>query len=229
MFDMIFALARDIFFLTGYVSSKNSFPEPLAREEEERYLELLKQGDRDARTKLIEHNLRLVAHIAKKYASPRRDTDDLISIGSVGLIKAVSTFSDTKGSTLATYAARCIENEILMSLRAEKKQSGEVSLNEPIGVDKDGNNISLSEVLGSDADDVQHRAELSIATEQLKRAIGRALTRRERTVVELRYGLTGAKPMAQREVAAILGISRSYVSRMEKKALQKLGREFYYE
>ena len=229
MLDMLFALARDMFFLAGYVSTKNSFPGPLSREEEEKYLIRLRQGDREARSALIEHNLRLVAHIAKKYSSPRRDPDDLISIGTVGLIKAVSTFSDKMGSTLATYASRCIENEILMSLRAEKKQAGEVSLSEPIGVDKDGNNISLSEVLGSDPDDVQHTAELSIATQQLKRAIADSLTKRERTVVELRYGLTGAKPMAQREIAAILGISRSYVSRMEKKALSKLGKEFYYD
>lgn len=229
MLDMLFSLARDIFFLAGYVGSKNSFPEPMTKGEEEYWLDRLNKGDKEARTRLIEHNLRLVAHIAKKYASARRDTDDLISIGSVGLIKAVSTYNDKKGSTLATYAARCIENEILMSLRAEKKQAGEVSLSEPIGVDKDGNNISLAEVLGSDPDDVQRRAELTIATEQLDRAIKGSLTKRERAVVELRYGLNGAHPMAQREIAALMGISRSYVSRIEKKALGKLGKVLYYD
>ncbi|MEG1547647.1 MAG: RNA polymerase sporulation sigma factor SigK [Clostridia bacterium] len=229
MLDLLLQLGRELLFLTGYVSSKNSFPEPLAPDEERIYIIRLANGDAEARGKLIEHNLRLVAHIAKKYTAPQRDADDLISIGTVGLIKAVSTFNAERGSTLATYAARCIENEILMSLRTEKKQSGEVSLNEPIGVDKDGNNISLAEVLGSDPDNVQQEVELRIATKQLRNAMNRALTPRERTVVELRYGLCGTRPMAQREIATILNISRSYVSRMEKKALIKLGCEFYYE
>lgn len=229
MLDAILQLAREIFFFAGYVSTGSSFPEPLEPEEEKECLARLAAGDAEARVRLIEHNLRLVAHIAKKYAGRQRDTDDLISIGTVGLIKAVSTFNGDKGSALATYAARCIENEILMSLRAEKKRSGEVSLNESIGVDKDGNNISLAEVLGSDPDDVQRHVELNIATEQLRRAIATALTPRERVVVELRYGLTGRAPMPQREIAALLGISRSYVSRMEKKALGKLGGEFRYD
>lgn len=158
----------------------------------------------------------------QKYAGPRRDQDDLISIGTVGLIKAVSTFDPEKNSTLATYAARCIENEILMSLRAEKKQNGEVSLSDPIGVDGDGNEISLADILGSDPDQVQRDVESRIASEQVRCAVDAALSGRERTVIKLRYGLIGGRCMPQREVAALLGISRSYVSRLEKKAIGKL-------
>lgn len=226
MLDAILQLARELFFFAGYVSAGNSFPPQLAPEEEKALIDRLAQGDLEARGKLIEHNLRLVAHIAKKYSAPRRDADDLISIGTVGLIKAVSTFKPDKGNTLATYAARCIENEILMSLRAEKKSAGEVSLSDPIGVDKDGNEISLAEVLGSDAEEVQRQVELTLFGTQLREAMGRALTGRERTVIELRYGLTGGQVLPQREIAKLLGISRSYVSRMEKKALAKLTREF---
>ncbi len=227
MLDALFALARDLLFLFGYVRSGGSFPSPLSPDEERRALDALAAGDAEAREQLIEHNLRLVAHIAKKYASPRRDMDDIISIGTVGLIKAVSTFNGAKGGSLATYASRCIENEILMSLRAEKKLAGEVSLSEPIGTDKDGNCIELREVLGCDADALHDEAELNIAAGQLYTAMGGALSRRERTIVELRYGLCGAKPMAQREVAEILGISRSYVSRLEKKALIHLRTALY--
>ena len=155
-------------------------------------------------------------------ASPKRDSDDLISIGTVGLIKAVSTFNASKSKTLAAYAARCIENEILMSLRAEKKQNGEVYLMEPIGTDNDGNEISLCDILGTDADHVHNEAECSMEAERLWQAIDDVLSTRERTVVKLRYGIPCGRCMAQREVAAILGISRSYVSRLEKKALTKL-------
>ena len=160
---------------------------------------------------MIEHNLRLVAHIAKKYSAPRRDPDDLISIGTVGLIKAVSTFKPDKGNTLATYAARCIENEILMSLRAEKKSAGEVSLSEPIGTDKDGNEISLAEILGTDGEDVQNQVEQTLFGTQLKAVMDRVLTERERMVIQLRYGLDGCPVLPQREIAKRLGISRSYV------------------
>ncbi len=222
MLELLAKLISGLFFFTGYVGGNSSFPDPLPPEEEKRCLLALKEGDADARAKLIEHNLRLVAHIAKKYASPRRDADDLISIGTVGLIKAVSTFDGEKSSALATYAARCIENEILMSLRSEKKQSGEISLSEPIGTDGDGNEISLSEVLGSDPEQVQLDAERSIAAQQLWKAIDAALPERERTVVRLRYGLAGGRCLPQREVAELLGISRSYVSRLEKKALGRL-------
>ncbi len=226
MLEAILELAREIFFFAGYVRGGNAFPPQLSPQEEKTLIERLGKGDGEARCKLIERNLRLVAHIAKKYSGPKRDTDDLISIGTVGLIKAVSTFKPDKGNTLATYAARCIENEILMSLRAEKKSAGEVSLSDPIGVDKDGNEISLAEVLHSEDGDVQKQVELAIFGTQLREAMERALTGRERTVIELRYGLTGGQILPQREIAQLLGISRSYVSRVEKKALAKLTREF---
>ena len=222
MFGWFVRLVSRLFFFTGYVGLNSSFPDPLPAEEERRCLEAMAQGDELAREKLIEHNLRLVAHIAKKYASPKRDSDDLISIGTVGLIKAVSTFNTSKSKTLAAYAARCIENEILMSLRAEKKQNGEVYLMEPIGTDNDGNEISLCDILGTDADHVHNEAERSMEAERLWQAIDDVLSARERTVVKLRYGIPCGRCMAQREVAAILGISRSYVSRLEKKALTKL-------
>ena len=225
MLDAIMNLAREILFFAGYVGGGCSFPPQLSPEDEKALIERLSQDDQEARCKLIEHNLRLVAHIAKKYSAPRRDADDLISIGTVGLIKAVSTFKSDKGNTLATYAARCIENEILMSLRAEKKLTGEVSFSDPIGVDKDGNEISLLEVLGSDAEEVEYQVELAVFGTQLREVMERTLTSRERTVIELRYGLTGGQVLPQREIAKLLGISRSYVSRMEKKALAKLTRE----
>lgn len=213
MLSMVYQLFRDIFFFAGYVGESGSFPDPLSPEEERELLILLQEGDALARTKLIEHNLRLVAHVAKKYAAPRRDQDDLISIGTVGLIKAVSTFDLTKNRSLATYAARCIENEILMSLRTEKKQSGEVFLSDPIGQDGDGNELSLADILGSEADAVPREAESSIISETVRKAVETALSERECTVIKLRYGLINGRCMPQREVAAVLGISRSYVSR----------------
>lgn len=227
MLDVLFDFLRNIFFFTGYVGTRNAFPEPLTPEEEQECIRLLEQGDSGARAKLIEHNLRLVAHIAKKYASVRRDMDDLISIGTVGLIKAVSTFNVRKSSTLATYAVRCIENEILMSLRTEKKQAIEMSINDPIGTDRDGNKIVLSDVLGSDVDDTHDAAELSIATDRLREIMKDVLCEREQTVINLRYGLNDGRAIPQREVAKYLGISRSYVSRLEKKALTKLNNAFY--
>lgn len=227
MFEFVLAFLRNALFYTGYVSSKNAFLEPLSQEEEEEYIEKLEAGDANARAMLIEHNLRLVAHIAKKYSSKRRDMDDLISIGTVGLIKAVSTFKKAKGSTLATYAVRCIENEILMSLRAEKKQRNEVSINDPIGSDKEGNELALSDILGTDADETHNKAELSIASVRLKKVMSEALSEKENTVITLRFGLKDGCAMPQREVAKILGISRSYVSRLEKKAIKKLNDAFF--
>lgn len=222
MFTWLIQLFSRLFFFTGYVNASGSFPPPLSAEEEQSCLNAMANGSEEARAKLIEHNLRLVAHIAKKYASSRRDNDDLISIGTVGLIKAVSTFNSSKSKTLAAYAARCIENEILMSLRSEKKLNGEVYLMEPIGTDTDGNEISLCDILGTDADHVHDQAERSMAVERLYRAIEDVLSARERIVVKLRYGLPSGRSLPQREVAAKLGISRSYVSRLEKKALAKL-------
>lgn len=225
MIQALLELFGGIFAFAGHITGGSSFPEPLSPEKEKDCIARLEAGDAEARRLLIEHNLRLVAHIAKKYTTPKRDADDVISIGVVGLIKAVSTFNLQKGNTLATYAARCIENEILMSLRSEKKQAGEVSLSEPIGMDKDGNEISLSEVLGSDEDEIHNAVELTVAGEYLRRAMGTVLTPRERKVIELRYGLTGGRIVTQREIAKLLGISRSYISRIEKKALHKLNKE----
>ena len=225
MIQALLELFGGIFAFAGHITGGSSFPEPLSPEEEKDCIARLEAGDAEARRMLIEHNLRLVAHIAKKYTTPKRDADDVISIGVVGLIKAVSTFNSQKGNTLATYAARCIENEILMSLRSEKKQAGEVSLSEPIGMDKDGNEISLSEVLGSDEDEIHNAVELTVAGEYLRKAMDTVLTPRERKVIELRYGLTGGRIVTQREIAKLLGISRSYISRIEKKALHKLNKE----
>ncbi len=229
MLETILGFFQNIIFLAGYIQNGSSFPEPLNAEEEKDNIEKLVQGDENARNILIEHNMRLVAHIAKKYTTSKRDADDLISIGAVGLIKAVSTFKPGMGNTLATYASKCIENEILMSLRTEKKQAGEVSLNEPIGIDKDGNEISLADILGCDPDQTHNEAEKSISQQQLLHIIENYLNPREQTVIKLRYGIPSGFSMPQREVAAILGISRSYVSRLEKKALHKLRSSFLGE
>jgi RNA polymerase sporulation-specific sigma factor len=217
---------REVFFFAAYVSGGNSFPEPLSAKDEREYLEKYAAGHDDAREKLIEHNLRLVAHIAKKYTTNGRSSDDLISIGTIGLIKAVSSYNIAKKTALATYAARCIENEILMSIRTEKRQAAEVFLFDTVGTDRDGNEIPLCELLGSDASAVLDAVELKFTAETLTRLMNRHLTRRERLVIELRYGLCGSYCRTQREIANMLDISRSYVSRIEKKALQKLNNAF---
>ena len=177
---------------------------------------------RERKNILIERNLRLVAHIAKKYTSNNHTMDDFISIGTIGLIKAVSTYSSGKSTRLATYAAKCIENEILMSMRSSKKTSSEVSINLPIGTDKDGNEISLNDILGTDPDAVVDDINMKIQVQDMVKALDRVLTEREKKVIIHRYGILGANPRTQREVASYLGISRSYVSRIEKKALEKL-------
>lgn len=199
-----------------------SFPNPLSAKEEKYYVALCESGDEKARDILIEHNLRLVAHISKKYTCPAFSSDDLISIGTIGLIKAVNTYNSSKTTKLATYAARCIENEILMSLRASKRSRTEVSLSDPIGTDKDGNEINLNDILGTDHDDILDNISLNIQISKLIEAIDSVLTEREKTVIINRYGILGHDPLPQREVAALLNISRSYVSRIEKKALSKL-------
>lgn len=227
MLNLLLQLFKDIFFFAAYVNGGNSFPEPLSADEEHDCLERCACGDNDARARLIEHNLRLVAHIAKKFTSSGRDNDDIISIGTIGLIKAVSTYNMHKGTALATYAARCIENEILMSIRSEKRQATEISLYDAIGTDRDGNDISLAEVLGSDPSLVCDEVEARLAAEQLRRLIRQHLSDRERLVIELRYGLAGKFCMTQREIAQMLDISRSYVSRIEKKALCKLNQAFH--
>ncbi len=222
MFEMLFSLLRDFFFFAGFVSESTGFPDPLSQSKEKELISLMLQGDLDARDKLIEHNLRLVAHIAKKFQSTKRCLDDLISIGTIGLIKAVNSYNAEKSKALATYASRCIENEILMSLRGERKLANEVSLNEPIGTDHEGHEISLFEVLGTDSDHVSRSVELKIDSAKLRDAIEARLPMRERIIIVLRYGLSGREPLAQREVAELLGISRSYVSRLEKKAVARL-------
>lgn len=212
-------------FLTGYISGNNTFPQPLDEKEEAKYLELLKAGDKNAKGVLIERNLRLVAHIVKKYQIPNKDIDELISIGTVGLIKAIDSFDASKGTRLATYASRCIENEILMLFRSNKKQKGETFLHDPIGVDKEGNEISLIDVLSSDKDSVVEKVESNIQIRALYAKINTALSEREGEIIRMRYGLVDGKCKTQREIASILGISRSYVSRIEKKALKKLKKE----
>ncbi len=201
-----------------------SFPKPLTDKEEKYYISLWEKGDEQAREILIERNLRLVAHIAKKYATATQSMDDYISTGTIGLIKAVNTYRSGKSVRLATYAARCIENEILMSIRASKKTSSEVSINLPIGTDKDGNEISLNDILGTDPDAVIDDINTRIQVRDMLNALGSVLTDREKQIIIHRYGILGAAPRTQREVAAYLGISRSYVSRIEKKALEKLRR-----
>ena len=217
---MFFELMKQLFFFTGYLS-QNVFPQPLSEAEEQRCLERLQQGDPEARDLLIRHNLRLVAHIAKKFDSTSEELDDLISIGTIGLIKGINTFKPDKKVKLATYAARCVENEILMHLRAQKKHKCEVSLNEPIGTDHDGNQISLRDILGTDGDLVAETVELSCEYQQILQKL-QYLTERERNVLMLRYGLCGNEPLTQKEVGTLLHVSRSYVSRIEKKALGKL-------
>ena len=212
-------------FLTGYISGNNTFPQTLDEKEEAKYLELLKSGDKNAKGVLIERNLRLVAHIVKKYQIPNKDIDELISIGTVGLIKAIDSFDASKGTRLATYASRCIENEILMLFRSNKKQKGETFLHDPIGVDKEGNEISLIDVLSSDKDSVVEKVESNIQIRALYAKINTALSEREGEIIRMRYGLVDGKCKTQREIASLLGISRSYVSRIEKKALKKLKKE----
>ncbi|MBU5472940.1 MAG: RNA polymerase sporulation sigma factor SigK [Clostridiales bacterium] len=199
-----------------------TFLMPLNAEEEIYYLKKMKEGDLEAKYILIERNLRLVAHIAKKYQSAEEDTEDLISIGTIGLIKAVSTFKYEKGNRLATYAARCIDNELLMYFRAKKKTSREVSLYEPIGTDKEGNQINLMDVVESQEKDIFDIIELKGNSKRLYEMIPKVLGKREREIIEMRYGLYNRKPITQREIADKMGISRSYVSRIEKKALEKL-------
>jgi RNA polymerase sporulation-specific sigma factor len=227
MLALLLRLLEDLPFIVGYITGSGSFPEPLDSAKEAECLErMIKLGDDNARDMLIKHNLRLVVHISKKYATKGHDSDDLISIGTIGLIKAVSTFNNQKGTQLATYAARCIENEILMAIRSTKKLSSEVSISEPVGTDNEGNAISLIEILGTSAEAVADEAELRIVSLQLRRLMDNVLTDRERLVVRLRYGIGSDQCLPQREIAAILGISRSYISRIEKKALQKLAIAF---
>ncbi len=221
MLGIIYAFLGRIFFFTGAVDDGSSYPKPLSREDEEKYLQLARTGDRHAKEMLIKHNMRLVAHIVKKYTGAA-ETDDMISVGSIGLIKAINTYEPGHGTRLATYTARCIENEILMLIRAGKKHKGNMSLSDPVGTDKDGNELTLMDLLFEKEDKVFGSVEQKIMQEKFLSAVRELLSEREMEIVCMRYALTGEAPLAQREVAQRLKISRSYVSRIEKRALEKL-------
>ncbi len=221
MLSMLYAMLCRLFFFTGSVSDGSSYPKPLSPEEEQKYLELARKGDNAAKETLIRHNMRLVAHIVKKY-SGAAETDDMISVGSIGLIKAIGTYEPGRGTRLATYTARCVENEILMLIRAGKKHKNNLSLSDPVGTDKDGNELTIMDLLFEKEDKVFGGVERSLMQEKFLTAVKELLTERETEIICMRYALAGGVPMAQREVAAKLKISRSYVSRLEKKALEKL-------
>lgn len=218
-------LFKQVWLLVSYVKN-NAFPQPLSAEEEKECLKRMAGGDKAARDRLIEHNLRLVAHIVKKFENTKEDTDDLISIGTIGLIKAINSYSADKGTKLATYAARCIENEILMHLRGLKKTRKDISLNDPIGQDKEGNAISLIDILKATNKDMIDEISLNMETKKIYESL-HILDERERKVVVARFGLDNREEMTQREIAESLSISRSYVSRIEKRALMKLFNEIY--
>ncbi len=214
-------LSSHFLFFALHFDGRNTFPKPLSAREERECFEKISQGDKAAKDKLIEHNLRLVAHIIKKYYSASKDQEDLISIGTIGLIKAVSTFDYTKGCRFATYASRCVENEILMHFRSLKKSAGELHFDEPIETDKNGNQLALIDII-SDGSNVCDSIELIMSSERLYKLVDKYLDERESQIIIMRYGLFNSRPLTQREVAQKLNISRSYVSRIEKKALQTL-------
>ncbi|ADM71080.1 RNA polymerase sporulation sigma factor SigK [Paenibacillus sp. SEL3] len=226
LFSAIALFIKELTLLVSYVKN-NAFPQPLTEKEEARHLKLFAEGNAHSRNTLIEHNLRLVAHIVKKFDNTGEDLEDLISIGTIGLIKAIESFQTGKGTKLATFAARCIENEILMHLRSLKKTRKDVSLHDPIGTDKEGNEITLIDILGTEADDIVDKVQLKIEKSKIYRNLD-ILDEREKEVVIGRFGLeAGGEERTQREIARELGISRSYVSRIEKRALMKLYHEFY--
>ena len=222
MIQALLELFGGIFAFAGHITGGSSFPEPLSPEEEKDCIARLEAGDAEARRLLIEHNLRLVAHIVKKYYSLSKNQDDLISIGTIGLIKAIDSFDSRNGTRFATYASKCLQNEILMYFRSQKKTACEVSISEPIDIDKDGNPLTYIDVISTEdtiADDIDSK----IKTAKARKALLAVLDEREREIVILRYGLDGNPAITQREVAEKLGISRSYVSRIEKSALKKMG------
>jgi len=225
MLSFIFSFLSSLFHFMLGIRTPQSFPPPLSSEEEAKYFDLLKKGDDNAREKLILHNLRLVAHIVRKYYSSSPDQEDLTSIGTIGLVKAVDTFKPESGARFATYAARCIQNEILMHFRSRKKLACEVSINETIDVDRDGNPLTYIDVIGCD-ECISDEIDLKIKIEKALKFVNNLLTERERRIIIMRYGLYGRRPMTQKETAEKLGISRSYVSRIEKSALDKLRSAF---
>ncbi len=212
-------------FVLGYISNNSLFPESLSQEDERMYVEKMREGDQDAKNILIEHNLRLVAHVCKKYNNTNVDQDDLISIGSIGLIKGINSYNPEKSIKLSTYISKCIDNEILMYLRSNKKTNSEVYLEDPIGKDKDDNTVRLGEVLENNDKPIEEEVDLKMKINKLYEKIKKVLKNRERTIIELRFGLNGKEPKTQKEIAKNLGISRSYVSRIETKAIGKLAKE----
>ncbi len=225
MFNLIFEIFSNLFYFALHVTGAGAFPPPLSAKKEAELLEKCQNGDNNARNKLIEHNLRLVAHIVKKYYSAFAEQDDLISIGTIGLIKSVETFKSDKGIRLGTYASRCIENEILMFLRGQKKTSQDVFISDPIDTDKEGNALTLIDVI-ADKSDIVEEIDTKIKLNKLKQILTKVLDERELQIIEMRYGINGKEEMTQRNIADKLGISRSYVSRIEKSALEKLRRQF---
>ena len=220
MFKKLLNYIFDNFYFFTLAYSNNVFPDPLTKEEEKKYIELAKNGNKDARNKLIEHNLRLVAHIVKKY-NGAEEADDLISVGSLGLIKAIKTFKLSHGTQFSTYAAKCIENEILMLLRVNKKHKNTISIEEALGTDSEDNELALIDIM-FDSDDVESKVNNSVISEKLNQKLKSVLTKREYVIICLRYGLNGLPALTQREVANKLKISRSYISRLEKKALYSM-------
>ncbi len=211
MLELIVNLFNNVMLLLGFVGGGNAFPKPLSAAEERKYVALLAEGNEDAKNILIEHNLRLVAHIAKKYASDKESMDDLISVGTIGLIKGVNTFDAAKTSKLTTYIARCIENEVLMLLRLSKKTANDVSLEECIGTDKEGNNMTFSDILPADVDDISDAVALKINIKKLYEAMNEVLSPDEKNILCWRYGLNNERKKTQKEISKLLGISRSYV------------------
>ena len=216
MLGFLWCLIRDALLLLGHLSGGGSFPKPLSRQEEAQALAAMQAGDETARARLIEHNLRLVAHVVRKYTVPGLTQDDLVSVGTLGLIKAVNTYKPDAKTPLSTYAARCIENEVL--LRAAKKRRNDVSMTDPIGMDGEGNDISFQDILGTPGDMVEDAAIRRMNMQQVRAAL-KKLPQRERAVLEMRYGLLGGRPLLQHEVASKMGISRSYISRIETHAI----------
>ncbi len=212
-------------FVLGYISNNSLFPESLSATEEKMYVQKMQAGDEEAKNILIEHNLRLVAHVCKKYNNTNVDQDDLISIGSIGLIKGINSYNPEKSIKLSTYISKCIDNEILMYLRSNKKTNSEVYLEDPIGKDKDDNTVRLGEVLENNDKPIEEEVDLKMKISKLYEKIKKVLKNRERTIIELRFGLNGKEPKTQKEIAKDMGISRSYVSRIETKAIGKLARE----
>ncbi len=221
----ILAFLQSAVFMTGYIATNTVFPEPLSLEEENEYIKKFEQGDEEARNILIERNLRLVAHISKKYSATNVGKDDLISIGTIGLIKGINSYNSEKGVRLATYVAKCIDNEILMYLRSNKKNQSEIYLNEPIGKDKDDNEITLIDILENDGRTIEEQIDLKMKIKLMYEKMKDILLDREKSILEMRFGLGGKKPKTQNQIAKMMGISRSYVSRIETKAIKKLAEE----